>query len=131
MRDATVPHAPGIKWADVPTQTLTAGGIGFAYRELGKQTKQIGVGAYVAQLQALHAWGQQKPADLSVVKQPVLIVNGEDDRMVRTPNSHDLAQRLPNSTLVIYPDAGHGGVFQYHADFVPKALGFLAQSAPP
>jgi pimeloyl-ACP methyl ester carboxylesterase len=87
----------------------------------------IAVGAYVAQLQALRAWGQKKPADLSVIRQPVLVVNGDDDRMVPTLNSHDLARRLPNSTLVIYPDAGHGGVFQNHADFVPKALDFLAR----
>jgi pimeloyl-ACP methyl ester carboxylesterase len=89
--------------------------------------QEIAVGAYVAQLQALSAWGQKKPADLSVVKQPVLIVNGDDDRMVPTPNSHDLARRLPNSTLIIYPDAGHGGVFQNHTDFVPKAVEFLAR----
>lgn len=89
--------------------------------------KEIAVGAYLAQLQALSAWGRKTPADLSVIRQPVLIVNGDDDRMVPTPNSHDLAHRLPNSTLVIYPDAGHGGVFQYHTDFVPKALEFLAR----
>lgn len=89
--------------------------------------QEIAVGAYVAQLQALSAWGQKKPADLAVITQPVLIVNGDADRMVPTPNSRDLARRLPNSTLVIYPDAGHGGVFQHHADFVARALGFLAR----
>jgi pimeloyl-ACP methyl ester carboxylesterase len=47
--------------------------------------------------------------------------------MVPTANSQDLARRLPNSTLIIYPDAGHGGVFQYHAEFVPAALEFLAR----
>jgi pimeloyl-ACP methyl ester carboxylesterase len=87
---------------------------------------EIAVGAYVAQLQALSAWGQKTPADLSVVKQPVLVVNGDADRMVPTVNSYDLAKRLPNSQLIIYPDAGHGGVFQYEEDFVPKALAFLA-----
>lgn len=89
--------------------------------------KEITIRAYVAQLQALGAWGQKRPADLSVVKQPVLVANGNDDRMVPTSNSYDLAKRLPNSQLIIYPDAGHGGVFQYHEDFVPKALAFLAQ----
>ncbi len=89
--------------------------------------QEITVSAYVAQLQALGAWGRKKPADLSVIKQPVLIVNGDNDRMVPTPNSHDLARRLPSSTLVIYPDAGHGGVFQNHAAFVPQALEFLAR----
>jgi len=89
--------------------------------------KDISVSAYVAQLQALSAWGQKRPADLSVIKQPVFVANGDDDRMVPTKNSYDLARRLPNSTLTIYPDAGHGGVFQFHADFVPQALDFLAR----
>ena len=89
--------------------------------------KQISVSAFLAQLEALRTWGHKEPADLSVVKQPVLVVNGEADRMVPTPNSHNLAQRLSNSTLIIYPDAGHGGMFQFHADFVPSALAFLAR----
>lgn len=92
-----------------------------------QRDKDISVSAYIAQLQALRAWGQKSPADLSVVKQPVLVVNGDDDRMVPTFNTHDLARRLPNSKLIIYPDAGHGGIFQFHADFVSSALAFLAQ----
>lgn len=88
--------------------------------------KDISVSAFLAQLEALRVWGQKAPADLSVVKQPVLVVNGDADRMVPTSNSYDLARRLPNSRLIIYPDAGHGGVFQYQEDFVPKALAFLA-----
>ncbi|AGU53792.1 alpha/beta hydrolase fold domain-containing protein [Variovorax paradoxus B4] len=87
--------------------------------------KEITIAAYLAQLRALKAWGRKKPADLSAVRQPVLIVNGDDDRMVPTSNSHELAWRLPNSTLFIYPDAGHGSVFQFHADFVPRAIEFL------
>ena len=89
--------------------------------------KEITIAAYLAQLRAVKTWGRKQPADLSVVKQPVLIVNGDDDRMVPTANSRELAWRLPNSTLIIYPDAGHGGVFQFHADFVPKAVEFLGR----
>ena len=88
---------------------------------------EISVAAYIAQLRALSAWGQKKPADLSVVKQPVLVVNGDHDRMVPTTNTHDLARRLPHSTKIIYPDAGHGGIFQFHSDFVPSVLAFLTQ----
>lgn len=88
---------------------------------------EISVGAFLAQLEALRAWGRKQPVDLSVVHQPVLVANGDADRMVPTTNTHDLARRLPNSTLVIYPDAGHGGIFQFHTDFVPKALEFLAR----
>ncbi|HKR38615.1 MAG TPA: alpha/beta hydrolase [Paraburkholderia sp.] len=90
--------------------------------------KEISMSAFFSQLRALDAWGAKEPVDLSVIKQPVLIVNGDSDRMVPTkPNSYDLARRIPNSTLIIYPDAGHGGVFQYYAEFVPTALEFLAQ----
>ncbi|MBL0094811.1 MAG: alpha/beta hydrolase [Piscinibacter sp.] len=89
--------------------------------------KDISVSAFLAQLEALRTWGGKAPADLSVVKQPVLVVNGDDDRMVPTVNTHDLARRLSNSQLIIYPDAGHGGLFQFHVDFVRSTLGFLAR----
>jgi len=89
--------------------------------------KEATVTVLQAQLKALRRWGSKAAADLSTIHQPVLVANGESDRMVPTTNTHDLARRLPNSELIIYPDAGHGGVFQFHADFVPKALEFLAR----
>jgi pimeloyl-ACP methyl ester carboxylesterase len=114
--------------------TRTPGGIeaGKAFlSRLNERTenrdKDISVSAFLAQLEALRVWGKKAPADLSVVKQPVLVVNGDDDRMVPTVNTRDLARRLPNSSLIIYPDAGHGGLFQFHAEFVPSALAFLAR----
>jgi pimeloyl-ACP methyl ester carboxylesterase len=87
--------------------------------------KAVSIGSFRAQLKAIHRWGQQQPADLSGIHQPVLVVNGESDRMVPTKNTVGLDRRLPNSQLVIYPDAGHGGVFQFHEDFVKRALEFL------
>jgi len=89
--------------------------------------KAITVRALQAQLTALRRWGAKKPADLSAIHHPVLVANGDSDRMVPSTNTHDLAQRLPNSELVIYPDSGHGAVFQFHADFVPRALAFLSR----
>lgn len=82
--------------------------------------------AFVRQLKAIHAWGRQLPQDLSRIRIPVLVANGENDIMVPTPNSHDMARRIPGAELLIYPDAGHGGIFQYHTQFVPTALAFLA-----
>jgi pimeloyl-ACP methyl ester carboxylesterase len=87
--------------------------------------KAISVRSFRAQLKAIHRWGRQQPADLSGIHQPVLVMNGESDSMVPTKNTVDLDRRLPNSRLVIYPDAGHGGVFQFHEDFVKRALEFL------
>jgi pimeloyl-ACP methyl ester carboxylesterase len=87
--------------------------------------KAISVRSFRAQLKAIHRWGQQKPADLASIHQPVLVMNGESDKMVPTKNTVDLDRRLLNSQLVLYPDAGHGGVFQFHEDFVKRALEFL------
>lgn len=88
--------------------------------------KSVSIPAFLAQLKAIHAWGVQRPADLSGVQHPVLVANGDQDKMVPSTNSVDLARRLPNAELVIYEDAGHGGVFQYHEPFVKKALQFLS-----
>ncbi|MGY2113796.1 alpha/beta fold hydrolase [Nocardia gipuzkoensis] len=88
--------------------------------------KAIALRTFRTQLAAIHAWGLQQPSDLGRIPHPVLVANGDDDRMVPTSNSFDLAQRLPNATLRIYPDAGHGGIFQYHDKFVGEALDFLA-----
>jgi len=87
--------------------------------------KAISVRSFRAQLKAIHRWGQQQPADLASLHQPVLVMNGESDRMVPSNNTVALDRRLPNSQLVVYPDAGHGGVFQFHQDFVRRALAFL------
>jgi pimeloyl-ACP methyl ester carboxylesterase len=82
--------------------------------------------AFLRQLRAIKAWGRQAPQDLGRILIPVLVANGDNDIMVPTSNSRDLVRRIPNAELVIYTDAGHGGIFQYHAEFVPKALAFLA-----
>jgi pimeloyl-ACP methyl ester carboxylesterase len=82
-------------------------------------------GALMRQLKAIEAWGRQAPQDLGSIKIPVMVANGETDIMVPTVNSTDLARRIPLAELVLYKDAGHGGIFQYYADFVVKALSFL------
>jgi pimeloyl-ACP methyl ester carboxylesterase len=88
--------------------------------------KAMSVKGYRAQLKAIHRWGLQEPADLSVITQPALVANGDHDRMVPTKNTVDLDRRLPDSRLVIYPDSCHGGIFQHHQEFVPAVLDFLA-----
>ncbi|AYM84072.1 alpha/beta hydrolase [Agrobacterium tumefaciens] len=82
--------------------------------------------AFLRQLSAIKTWGRQTPQDLGRIHIPVLVANGDNDIMVPTSNSRDMARRIPNAKLVIYEDASHGGIFQYHAQFVPKALAFLA-----
>ena len=48
--------------------------------------------------------------------------------MVPTPNSIALFEALPNAKLSIFPDASHGGIFQYADAFVDQALRFLQNS---
>ncbi|GHH87083.1 peroxidase [Streptomyces sulfonofaciens] len=79
-----------------------------------------------AQLTALTTWEKDtSPTGLASVEQPVLVVNGDNDTMWPTSGTIQLAQLLPNAKLAIYPDSGHGGIFQYHELFVQQALAFL------
>ena len=88
--------------------------------------RPISLQARGAQLKAIKNAGLSAPDDLSVITQPVFIANGDADLMVDSRHSADMARRLPNSQLTIYPDSGHGGVFQHHRTFVPAVLDFLA-----
>lgn len=98
---------------------------------LGERTSDrdapIRVRAFQKQLKAIKRWGRSAPADLSVITQPTLIANGDNDRMVPSVLSEDLHRRIPGSELVIYPDSGHGGIFQYHREFSPVAVEFLTR----
>ena len=85
----------------------------------------IKVKAFRTQLKAIKRWSRSAPADLSKITQPTLIANGDNDRMVPSVLSEDLHRRIAGSELIIYPDSGHGGIFQVHDQFAPRALEFL------
>jgi pimeloyl-ACP methyl ester carboxylesterase len=87
--------------------------------------KDIRLPAFRTQLKAIARYGRSAPSDLSSFTQPTLIANGDHDRMVPSVLSEDLHRRIKGSQLVIYPDSGHGGVFQYHEEFAPVAAAFL------
>jgi pimeloyl-ACP methyl ester carboxylesterase len=88
--------------------------------------KPISLQARGAQLKAIKNAGLSTADDLSVITQPVFVANGERDLMVKSSHSADMVGRLPNATLTIYPESGHGGVFQHHRAFVSAVLDFLA-----
>ena len=89
--------------------------------------KKISVKAFTTQLSAIAKFGRSTPADLSKITQPTLIANGDHDRMVPSILSEDLHKRIAGSELIIYPDSGHGGIFQYYEKFAPIAVEFLGQ----
>ena len=77
------------------------------------------------QLKAIQKYGRSAPSDLSALTLPTLIANGDHDRMVPTALSEDLHRRIKGSQLIIYPNSGHGGIFQFHEKFAPVAADFL------
>lgn len=89
--------------------------------------KKISLQARLAQVKAIRSAGVHEPDDLSVITQPVFIANGDHDLMVASSHSADMARRIPNSRLTIYPNSGHGGIFQHHREFVAEALEFLGE----
>ncbi|ACZ23591.1 predicted hydrolase or acyltransferase of alpha/beta superfamily [Sanguibacter keddieii DSM 10542] len=99
-------------------------------QRLGERTvdrdAKISTKAFQTQLSAIKKFGLSAPSDLSVITQPTLIANGDNDRMVPSVLSEDLHRRIAGSELIIYPDSGHGGIFQFHETFAPVAVRFLA-----
>jgi pimeloyl-ACP methyl ester carboxylesterase len=62
---------------------------------------------------------------LKDIKIPVLIADGKYDPSYPLKNLYVLEREIPNSKLIVYPDAGHGFQFQYVREFVPELLAFL------
>ena len=81
-----------------------------------------------AQLTAISAWGvpdDTRLRRLAAIQQPVLVANGDNDEMVPTKNTYLMAEHLPNARLSVYPDAGHGFLFQYPVEFATEVNAFL------
>ena len=84
--------------------------------------------AFVGELTAVLGWAQPDSiafARASKVTTPTLIVSGKNDLLVPIVNPINLYKALPNSRLLLLPDAGHGVMFQYPGLFVQEAANFL------
>jgi pimeloyl-ACP methyl ester carboxylesterase len=65
------------------------------------------------------AWGFQVEA---ITFEPLLLWQGEQDRVMPVAAAHLLAQSLPHCTATFYPDEGHLSTFVNHAQDIWKAL---------
>lgn len=83
------------------------------------------VPSFLRQLRAIHRWGKAPLDNMAHINQPTLIVNGDNDRQVPTANSPIMHSHIPGSRLVIYPNAGHGSIFQYVEEFAAELGRFL------
>jgi pimeloyl-ACP methyl ester carboxylesterase len=120
-----------VKLFFTPSDASQAAGQAFAARLMARTEDREPVsGSKVAQAQvaAFRAWERvdgERFAKLGRITQPCLVVNGVFDTMIPVRNSYFLAEHLPNATLLVYPDAGHGSLFQFHESFVQQAKLFL------
>ncbi|THD64459.1 alpha/beta hydrolase [Phenylobacterium sp.] len=114
-----------------PTETSQAAGRAFWERRHARadQDPASSLTAMAAQAKAINTWGavteHARYASLKDIELPVLVVNGKTDVMVPTVNSFILQQHLPNAELVLYPDSGHGAIFQFPDQFVRDVRQFL------
>lgn len=86
----------------------------------------------VAQLAAMSAWEKTKDetfASLREIAHPVLVTNGDNDTMIPTANSFVLQAHLPDAQLIIYPNSGHGALFQHAAAFTSHVAEFLDRTS--
>jgi pimeloyl-ACP methyl ester carboxylesterase len=81
-----------------------------------------------AQRAAITAWQKgrgERYSELKNIEQPTLVVNGNHDIMIPTINSYILSQKIPRAQLIVYPDSGHGSLFQFPELFVAHGTMFL------
>ncbi|MEU6845460.1 alpha/beta hydrolase [Streptomyces sp. NPDC046716] len=113
------------------TPSSQAKGVEFLKRlalRTAERDTPTGLAVRDAQLTAISAWGvrdESRLQRLESIRQPVLVANGDNDEMVPTQNTHLLAEHLLNARVSIYPDAGHGFLFQYPAQFGHEVNAFL------
>jgi len=97
-------------------------------RRLGSSHAVVKPEAWQRQAGAIAAWAMGKASAyprLAEITAPVLVANGAHDVMVHAYNSYAMSQKLPNARLVLYPDAGHGFLFQYAEAFGREVVEFL------
>ncbi len=114
-----------------PSATSQAAGAAFLERlqtRAGERDPSLVGSGVQAQRTALTRWDQGEDAaypHLREIAHPVLVASGNHDLIIPTVNAVRLAQRLPNAQLILYPDSGHGFLFQYHTLFGRHATLFL------
>jgi pimeloyl-ACP methyl ester carboxylesterase len=116
-----------------PSAASQAAGLAFLKRANTRPVDRdpdSGQAIMAQQAKALVGWCATKDPDnkiLGAIDQPVLVVSGSNDTMLPDNNAYLMFKHLKNAQLILYPDAGHGALFQYPERFVSHAALFLAE----
>jgi pimeloyl-ACP methyl ester carboxylesterase len=84
-----------------------------------------------AQYDAIVEWGipdHSALQRLTGIQCPTMVIQGDDDLMIPTKLSHLMAGLIPDAQIRIYPDAGHGFLFQYPAEVGAEVTRFLGET---
>jgi pimeloyl-ACP methyl ester carboxylesterase len=68
--------------------------------------EDIGVEAFVRQLEAIISRPDSRPA-LAAIKCPTLVLSGDEDNTISNALSVEMADNIHNAKLVILPNCGH------------------------
>ena len=85
------------------------------------------------QAKALITWcatPDPEHALLHAIRQPTLVASGSHDTMLPASNAYAMFKELSNAQLILYPDSGHGALFQHHETFVSHVRTFLYALPP-
>jgi pimeloyl-ACP methyl ester carboxylesterase len=91
--------------------------------------EQASAAVISAQGDAMLSWwhgGDAAGRRTSTISVPTLVADGTQDQLDTESNSRDLARLIPGAKLVLYPDAGHGFLFQEGTPFVVTVQSFLS-----
>lgn len=114
------------------SQSAGAAFIARATVRTAERDPESGEAVSAAQATAIIGWCAADAKDhalLRSIEQPTLIVHGSDDTMFPVVNAYEMFKHMRNATLILYPDAGHGALFQYSETFSSHAEVFLAARA--
>jgi pimeloyl-ACP methyl ester carboxylesterase len=114
-----------------PTETSQAAGRAYLGRFLARTEDRDVVSTLQtrdAHYDAVCEWGIPDHGALQRLRgiaQPTFVANGDADAMIPPRLSHLLGGLIPEAVVKIYPDAGHGFLFQHHQEFGRDVNAFL------
>ena len=95
--------------------------------------EQASAAVISAQGDAVLSWwhgGDAAGRRTSTISVPTLVADGTQDQLDTESNSRAIARLIPGAKLVLYPDAGHGFLFQEGTPFLVTVQSFLSGQPP-